>query len=215
LDADGKSIIHDAVGAVYFWKTLEPDPPVEGRVLDVYTQKGGSGQGQPDGNFTCGEEVQLISNVTYNGYNVQQKLVAFEVQNPLGQPVVLRTAITDENGQASISFRIPKVLDSIGTWKVISVVEIAEEIAWDIVTFNVISCQPVGGYSTSIKGLPEASPWVSWQILLTALSIFLITLRSKKRRNPFSTLKISIFDQRSIKRSPLEDSSRKLKPADS
>jgi hypothetical protein len=193
LNAKGISIVHDVVGAVYFYKTLEPDPPVEGRVLDVYTQKGGIGQGQHDGNFTLGEEVQLTSNVTYNGFPVQQKLVAFQVQNPLGISVVLRTAITDQNGQASISFKIPNVLDSIGTWWVISVVEIAEEIAWDIVTFDVVTATPVGGYSTATKGLPETGSYASYQIIVAALSVFLVTTRFRKRRNQPQAIATSSF----------------------
>jgi hypothetical protein len=192
LDSRKTPIVHDAVGAVYFWKTLEPDPPVGGRLLDVYTQRGGSGQGQPDGNFTFGEEVQLISDVTYNGQPVQQKLVAFQVLNSLSQTVILRTAITDQNGRASISFKIPNVFESLGTWKVISVVEIAEEIAWDIVTFGVISVTPVGGYSISKRGASEANPWASYQMILMALSIFLIAAKPRGRRIRSSTHDCSV-----------------------
>jgi hypothetical protein len=186
-DSRKMPIVHDAVGAVYFWKTLEPDPPEEGRLLDVYTQRGVPGQGQPDGNFTFGEEVQLISDVSYDGQGVQQKLVAFQVLNSLDQTVILRTAITDQDGRASISFRIPNVLESLGTWKVISVVEIAEEIAWDIVTFRVISVRLVGGYSISKPVASEAKPWVSYQMILMALSVFLIATRPRARRVRSST----------------------------
>jgi len=192
LDSRNTPIVHDVVGAVYFWKTLEPDPPVEGRLLDVYTQRGGSGQGQPDGNFTLGEEVQLISDVTYNGQPVQQKLVAFQVLNPLNQTVILRTAITNQNGRASISFRIPNVFESLGTWKVISVVEIAEEIAWDIVTFRVISVTPVGGYSISKRVSSEANPWASYQVILMALSVFLIAAKPRGGRIRSSTHNCSV-----------------------
>lgn len=187
LDSRNTPIVHDAVGAVYFWKTLEPDPPVGGRLIDVYTQRGGSGQDQPDGNFTFGEDVQLISDVTYNGQPMQQKLVAFQVLNSHNQTVILRTVTTDQDGRASISFRIPNVFESLGTWKVISVVEIAEEIAWDIVTFRVISVTPVGGYSISKRVASEANPWTSYQMILMALSIFLIAAKPRGRRIRSST----------------------------
>ena len=124
----------------------------------------------------------MISNVTYNGYPVQQKLVAFQVQNPLGDTVVLRTAITDSNGQASISFRIPNQESSIGTWQVMSVVEIAEGIAWDIVTFEVRSPVPVGGYSISRTAAPKADAWLPYQIALMALGAFLITSKLGRKR---------------------------------
>jgi Cohesin domain len=182
VNSKGMPISHDAIGAVYFWRALEPDPPTEGRILDIFTQRGGVGLGQPDGNYTTQEEVQLISNVTYNGYPVQQKLVAFQVQNPLGDTVVLRTAITDSNGQASISFRIPNQESSIGTWQVMSVVEIAEGIAWDIVTFEVRSPVPVGGYSISRTGDSRADAWVPYQIALMTLGVFLITGKLGRRK---------------------------------
>ena len=179
LDSAHVPIFHDLVGALYFWKSAGPDPPIEGRLLDVYTPKGGKGQGQPDGKYTLGEEVQLIAEVTYNGLPVQGKLVAFQCQNPSGQISILRTAITDQNGFATVSFRIPNVLDSLGTWTAISVVEIAEKVAWDIVTFEVVTA--VGGFSTAIRGNDRADLTASYSLLIITSALAFVIVKRKPK----------------------------------
>ena len=109
-------IAHDSVGAVYFWKSTLTDPSDDGGRLDLYTQKGGVGLNMAGGDFMAGEMVHLISKVTYNNAPVQNELVAFEVLNPSDEVVLIRTAITDEEGLATTSFRIPLTLSSNGTW---------------------------------------------------------------------------------------------------
>ena len=118
---------------------MQPDPPLGGRLLDLYTQKGGKGPNEPGGEFVAGEMVYLISRVTYNDYPVQQKLVAFEVRSPLNETVVILVAATDQDGFAQISFRIPNIPSSNRTWTGISVVDIAGETVWDTISFRVLS----------------------------------------------------------------------------
>jgi len=153
-DGSSELINHDSVSAVYFWRSIQPDPPVGDRLLDLYTQNGGEGLDVPDGEFVLGEVVYLRSNVTYNGSPLSNKPVAFEVQNPLGEVTITRTTFTNQDGIAEISFRIPSMPSSIGVWNAISVVDIAEETTWDTVTFRVTSSQPptipVGGYSLAL-----------------------------------------------------------------
>lgn len=193
LDSAQVSIVHDLVGAVYFWKSAGPDPPIEGRLLDVYTQRGGIGQGQPDGNYKLGEEVKLISKVTYNGQPVQKKLVAYQVQNPSNQVSIYRTGTTDQNGLTMTSFRIPNVLDSIGTWTAIAVVEIAEKVAWDIVTFEVTFVTPVGGFSTAVRGSRRESPLVPYHMAVFALIlVFAMTKHKAKQIRSKHRLPVSI-----------------------
>lgn len=182
LDSARAPIVHDLVGAVYFWKSAGPDPPIEGRLLDVYTQRGGIGQGQPDGNYKLGEEVKLFSKVTYNGQPVQGKLVAYEVQNPSNQFSILRTGTTDQNGLTMISFKIPNVLDSIGTWTAIAVVEVAEKTAWDIVTFEVTSVTPVGGFSTVVRGSGRESPLIPYHVTVFALILAFAMTKHKAKK---------------------------------
>lgn len=178
LNSELLPINYDCVGAVYFWRSMQSDPPVEGRLIDVYTQKGGQSLGKFGGTFMLGETVFLITRVTYNNLPVQHKLVSFEVLNPSNESVVLRAAVTDEDGFAMISFRIPSLSSSVGTWKAISVVSIAEEVVWDTVDFQVCFKFPVGGNSFSARN-GDKELVVSY---LTSVAFLVISFAMFKRK---------------------------------
>ena len=78
--------------------------------------------------------------------------------NPSDEVVLIRTAITDEEGLATTSFRIPLTLSSNGTWTAISTVSLADKVVWDITTFQVYLIIPVGGYSVSINVKSQKEP---------------------------------------------------------
>lgn len=179
LDSASTPITHDSVGAVYFWRSMQPDPPPEGRSLDVYTQKGGEGSNEPGGEFIVGERVYLTSRVAYNSNPVQQKLVSFEIRNPLDQSV-FRATTTDQYGLAEISFRIPDIPSSNGNWTAISVVEIAKEIVWDTISFRVYT--PVGGYSFPIKGYKTEKPLTPYLALVVILTAVFTMVKRKKHK---------------------------------
>jgi hypothetical protein len=183
LDSALNPIVHDSVGAVYFWRSMEPDPPVGGRSLDIFTQKGGGGPDQSGGEFKIDEKVYLTCRVTYNDDPVQQKLVAFEVQNPLNESVLFRTAITNQEGFVVISFRIPSIPDSIGTWTAFSVVDIAGKVAWDTIAFEVSPMVPVGGYSFLIEAQLAEKP-ITFYMLLSAIlmAVFVVIKRKTTRK---------------------------------
>jgi hypothetical protein len=171
LDSASMRILHDSVGAVYFWRSMQPDPSEEGRLLDLYTQKGGKGQSNPDGDFIEGEQVYLMSNVTYSGAPVCDKLVVFEARNPLDETVVVRTAFTDEEGIAYVLFSIPCLRSSYGTWTAISRVDIAERGVWDVLTFEVHPRPEVGGYtyqSERHKREEHLAPYMALIAIFTA-----------------------------------------------
>lgn len=177
LNSASVPITHDSVGAVYFWKSMQPDPPMEGRALDIYTHEGGIGPDEPGGQFMMGELMQLISRVTYNDDPLQQKIVAFEVRNPWNESVVFRTAITNEDGLAAISFRIPSIVSNIGTWTAISVVDIAGRVVWDTISFQVII--PVGGYSFPIEEYTTEKPLTIYLLLLAILTALFTVIKRK------------------------------------
>jgi len=110
-----------------------------GRCIDIFTRRGGKGPGEPGGAFRPFELVQVYANVTYNEWPVQNVLVAFEVHDANGDMYLLLTNATDENGIAYIRFRIPdeSVSGSVGTWYVLSTVDIAGEVVSDDLTFEV------------------------------------------------------------------------------
>jgi hypothetical protein len=181
LNSASTPINYDSVGAVYFWKSIQPDPPT-GRLLDVYTQRGGEGLNQSGGGFLAGELVYLTSKVTYDNDPVQSKLVAFEVKNSRNETVLIRTALTDQNGLAITSFRIPQLLESKGTWYVFAVAEIREEIAYDTLSFQVYFPLAVGGYTVSIEAHTRAKPITPYIFSITALVIVLVKAKQWIRR---------------------------------
>jgi hypothetical protein len=180
LDSASKPIIHDSDGAVYFWKLIQPDAPVEGRSIDLYTQKGGQGSDEPDGEFMCGELVHLVSLVAYNGYPVQQKLVTFVVRNPFGEVVLISTAVTDQNGIAETSFRIPNLPSSAGEWTAVAIVEVAEKVVWDTLSFWVRCVSVVGGYSLQMGRDTTVTPLALYLTLLTILGGALPIIKRKQ-----------------------------------
>lgn len=118
------------------------------RSIDLYTQKepySGRGPNQPSDAFAPQEEVILYAYVSYRDYPVSGKIVAFEVHGPINSMENLsftRTAVTNMNGVASVSFRIPwpngyaeEVV--FGVWYVIAMVDIAEVAVNDTLTFKV------------------------------------------------------------------------------
>lgn len=177
LDSKGSSIAYDSLAAVYFWKSIVEDPSV-GPYLDEFSQRAGRGPNVLGGIFNFGEIVNLMSAVTYNGYPVMNKLVAFVALNPTNQTVVFATSITNGSGIASISFRIPNIPSSAGFWTCVSVVEVDSKVVWDVMKFwaSAPSPHPVGGYSfgkeVDAKTVDYASYWIASSILLGFVIMF-------------------------------------------
>jgi len=183
FDSALKPITHDFVDAVYFWKSVAPDPAAEGRVIDLYTQKGGKGPNEPGGDFMADDLVYLVSQVTYDGNPVQQKLVAFQVRNPSNESVLFRGVATDADGLANISFRIPILMSSNGTWTAVSAVDIREEVVWDTISFRVyLGYVPVGGYSVPTEKHSAEKPLTINLFLLAVLTAVFTVIKRKKPR---------------------------------
>ena len=116
-----------------------------GPAIDIYTQKkpyGGKGPYEPSDAFAPLEEVMIYAYVTYNMYPEQYALVAFEVKDANMNSVIFTSALTDANGTATISFRMPwlgeiEECNLFGTWTVVGRVEIAGEIVEDWLWFKV------------------------------------------------------------------------------
>jgi len=117
---------------------------VVGRQIDMYTQYpgpyGGQGPHLPSDMFWPQKQVELWANVTYNLWPEQNKIVAFEIHNPQGEIVDIITAISDENGVAHTSYRIPwpcfNTSALFGIWTVIATVDIACVVVNDTMQFH-------------------------------------------------------------------------------
>jgi hypothetical protein len=117
---------------------------VIGRQIDMYTQYpepyGGQSPHSPSDMFWPQKQVELYANVTYNLWPEQNKVVAFEIHNPDGEIVDIITAISDENGVAHTSYRIPwpcfNTSALFGIWNVIATVDIACVVVNDTMQFH-------------------------------------------------------------------------------
>jgi len=118
------------------------------RSIDLYTQKepySGRGPNQSSDAFAPQEEVILYAYVTYRDDPVPGKIVAFDVHGPLNRFENLsftRTAVTDDDGMANVSFRItwPNGHSKeavFGVWNVVALVDIAEVTVDDTLSFLV------------------------------------------------------------------------------
>jgi len=101
---------------------------------------GGQGPNSPMDLVMDQSQVWLFANVTYNYWPVQSKLVSFEVLNPSGGTYAKFTAITDENGVAYVTFRMPWLCENpeslFGEWKVIATCNLGDVVIRDTMTFH-------------------------------------------------------------------------------
>jgi hypothetical protein len=127
------------------------EPSITGRVIDIYTQwpapYGGQGIDQPSDMFWPQKAVTLYANVTYNGYAVQDKEVAFQVIGPdtvddvtTNETWAILYGVTNATGIASVTFTLPwPCVDPqqwFGVWTVIGTVDIACNVVNDTLWFH-------------------------------------------------------------------------------
>ena len=118
-----------------------------GRMIDVYVcdypyPYNGGGLNQTADMFRPQKTVHLCAEVTYNAEPVQSKLVTFEIIDPHGNVIAVRTALTDENGIARTEFGIPWPCEDpwnfiFGKWTVVASVDIRCTVVKDWLWFKV------------------------------------------------------------------------------
>lgn len=116
-----------------------------GGSIDVFTQRGGEGFNSSGGTFAAGEQVDLYANVTYNEDALPSKLVVFEAKDPQGNPILVRTAMTNLTGIAAVSCTLPLGAECDGTWTVRSTVDIAGKTFLDWLSFKGIASLNIPG----------------------------------------------------------------------
>lgn len=115
-----------------------------GRVLDLFTQRGGIGANQSSDMFQSQELVVLYALVTYNDDPVANKLVGFHADgpsNPFENETAGGSSSTNESGIAEFSFRIPWPVEMpetkvFGEWAIIATVDVADQRLVDTLTFK-------------------------------------------------------------------------------
>jgi len=171
------------------------------RKIDVFTQKepySGKGPNMSSDAFAPQEEVVLYANVTYRDYPMQGKDVAFEVRDPMSRSVVMQTAVTNENGVASVSFRIPGPngypLEAIfGVWNVIATVSIADVTVNDTLSFL------VGWIIELIKvETVDANNVSRTSFMRDEHMCFKLTVKNIANTSKIATLIFNVFDNLSV-----------------
>jgi len=178
MNAAHQPITYDTMNAVWFWKQAEPPPPPPPpRVIDVYTQRGGTGPNAYGGEFAAGSMVVLSAYATYNTFPVQHVLVAFQILDAKNQTVAVLVGTTDENGIATVEFRVRLDQSVEGTWWIVASGDISSTIVWDTVTFTVVFPHPVGGYTIT----PRKQPDFTAQYLTITATLAAALILTKRR----------------------------------
>src|SRR5208337_3376389 len=103
---------------------------------------GGQGANMPMDMVEPQSFVYFNAYVSYNGWPVQSKNVAFEITEPDGSLYMKTSAITDSDGIATIGIRMPWPCDPnqdaalLGKWNEVSTVELADVVINDTLNFK-------------------------------------------------------------------------------
>jgi hypothetical protein len=112
--------------------------------IDLFTQKepfSGKGPNMFSDAFSFGEDVQINAFTTYNKEPVSNILVGFEIigpKNSFENFTSYRSALTNENGVATINFRTPYLTEAaLGIWTIFGSAKICDLVVNDSVLFKV------------------------------------------------------------------------------
>jgi hypothetical protein len=162
-------------GTAVAWDGV-PITPAPMVALDLYTQKGGIGIGNPGGEFSPEESVVLYVRMTRDGLPAENETVAFNIEGPAKS--CLSTAITNSSGIASVTFKIPPLgaaADEVfGTWSVTAQTGLDWDTFGDALDFEV----------APVMHAPEFPAWgfLALAFLLTATTTAALTrLKTGKR----------------------------------
>jgi len=109
--------------------------------------------------YSLDEEVTLFANLTYNGGELQSRLVSWEIRDPNGNVVGTRTSMTNTSGTATTSFRILTLCGNasyaFGIWNVTAKSTIGEVPVQDSLPFKVYYTLTLGyieGFPVTLAG---------------------------------------------------------------
>jgi hypothetical protein len=112
----------------------------DGAAVDLYTDRGGEFAMQNASAYGPQELVTIYANVTYNGAAVPGKDISFEIRDNEGNLVAVRGGTSDDNGVATVSYRIPwpsgNPEDSFGKWSIQTTVSFSQVDVTDVVYFT-------------------------------------------------------------------------------
>jgi PKD repeat protein len=156
--------------------------------IDLYADMWSIGPNQEGDAHAPQELVCLYAKVTYNDDPVANKLVAFQVIDANGTDIIYRVDDTDENGIATVCFRIPNK-PAFGTWLAIATVDIAQVTKNDTMPFKV-------GWIIEILSiqLTDSLGNPLLNITKTQTMWFTITLQNIAKSSRTATLTVTVYD---------------------
>ena len=137
FDLYGGAVNNNQTSLVYTYVSPEYGPNWQ-----FVAPYGGQGPNAPMDLVLPQSLVYLWANLTYNLFPVASKEVAFEIDEPNGQVYTESSAITDENGVAGVTFRMPwsdnqtNVKSLLGVWKVTATVSVSDVVYTDVMQFE-------------------------------------------------------------------------------
>jgi hypothetical protein len=168
--------------------------------IDLYTDQtpfNGRGANQSADTYEPQELVVLFALATYNDATVAGRLVAFQINGPPNQfqnITIVGSGITDENGTAEFSFRLPWPSQTpekaiFGEWAAFATVEIAERVVVDTLTFRV-------GWIVSIIEISTLSSKLNLQMIFARQEpiVFNLTVLNIARTPKLATIKVDVQD---------------------
>ena len=172
---------------------------IPGPAIDVYTQYpepyGGQGPNEHSDAFAPQMMVWLHAKVTYGGDRLVNKLVTFIVYDAQGNKLAVLVNYTDENGIATVHFRIPQTDKYpggedpaiFGWWFVNATVEVAERVVFDTLTFQ------VGWLIKVISVEPIDAPYMKYQDKMK----FIVTVKTISEQIRHAAITVDVFDAES------------------
>lgn len=108
--------------------------------VDVYTDRGGKGPNNSSQSYNRDENVTLYAKASNGTSPYERGLVVFAVYWPgpanTSALFFLTTPQTNASGIATVTFRIPSIQESIGTWRVFVTVRVDVQVLIDALTFE-------------------------------------------------------------------------------
>jgi hypothetical protein len=177
--------------------------PSTGAAVDVYTQaadpNSGKGPNAKSDAFGPQEDVVIYANVTYNSVPVAQKEVAFEVRNAQNQTIFYRTAISNGEGLATSSFRLPwpntNPNATFGNWTIYAAVDVSEVHVYDTCAFHFNYTVQTTLLKTVVS-LTDSTEDLSFARDASSQSVFVqVTLENIKKVGQSGILTLTICDE--------------------
>ena len=153
-------------------------------LIDVYTQKAGTGPNVYGSAFARGDTVTLSAELLYAGIPVPGYPVSFEVRDAAGALLATRSSTTDVNGIATIDIRtLPLLAEAeFGTFTAIATATFVEEVFTDTVSF----------YVGFIVDVVSVTPPVS--VARGDVATFSVVLRNYALESQTVLLAVTVYD---------------------